>query len=141
MKSLVIVAVALQLASAFPQVPSNIGQLQKLPDGNKPPATSPNTPKQLPDTRPAPLLSKEAGPAPCKILPGDPQWPTDAEWKSALPRAIKRGRQNKESTRPDWHLSARSVADVQRAVNFANKHDIRLSIIATGHDFLSRWAL
>jgi hypothetical protein len=151
MKSFVIVAIALQLVAAFPHDPAGSTQLPKisnlpnealgqLPKGSNSSNSKPQpaTPK-APASRPTPVSPKQAGPVGCKILPVDQQWPTDAEWKAALPGVIKRGPQNKEQTRPDWHLSAINPADVQRAVNFTSKYNIRLSIITTGHDFLSRY--
>jgi hypothetical protein len=131
MKSLIIVAFILQLASAIPHGPDK--STPKVPGGSN--SSQPTIPKS---PALAPASSNRTSPAGCRILPGDQKWPTDAEWKAALPGVIKRGEQKQDATRPDYHLSARSPADVQRAVNFASKHDIRLSVITTGHDFLSR---
>ncbi|KAK7420372.1 hypothetical protein QQX98_002795 [Neonectria punicea] len=39
---------------------------------------------------------------------------------------------------PNYRLRAESASDVQAAVRFASKHNIRLSVIATGHDQLGR---
>jgi hypothetical protein len=127
MKSLLPVAVILQLVCAFPHGPEKSAS----PPQPKSPRPSTNS------SRPVPGPASPA-PAGCRVLSSDSNWPVDSEWKTALPGAVKRGPQNSETTRPDYHFSARSPADVQRAVNFANKNNIRLSIITTGHDFLSR---
>lgn len=73
----------------------------------------------------------------CKRLPTDPEWPSPSAWAAALPGVVARGPQG-AITRPDYSLDARSVADVQAAVNFARTHNLRLTILSTGHDFLGR---
>jgi hypothetical protein len=40
---------------------------------------------------------------------------------------------------PDYIYEVKTVSSVQRAVRFVAKHNIRLSIINTGHDFLGRY--
>lgn len=71
----------------------------------------------------------------CKKLASDKGWPADSEWKSAFPGVYKklRGTQG-----PDWMVQAKSVADVQKAVNFARENNVRLTVISTGHDFGGR---
>ncbi|KAI8605880.1 hypothetical protein EDD21DRAFT_298921 [Dissophora ornata] len=39
---------------------------------------------------------------------------------------------------PIWTVKATTVADVVETVQFASKHNIRLAIKNTGHDFLGR---
>jgi hypothetical protein len=137
MRSLALLLAAVQLACAIPHGPSGAGA--SPPKGvngtqaSQGATGAPKSPAAL-----SSLLPANGSAASCKLLPGDPKWPTDAQWKAALPNAVKRGPQKKENTRPDWHLSALNAADVQKAVDFANKNDLRLSIITTGHDFLSR---
>src|ERR1700712_6011699 len=74
-------------------------------------------------------------PAGCKYLLSDKGWPTDGVWKAAFPGVFKK---LKGTVGPDWMVQAKSVADVQNAVNFAREHNVRLSIISTGHDFHGR---
>jgi hypothetical protein len=76
-------------------------------------------------------------PAGCKKLASDRGWPTDQVWRSALPGAFKKLRGTEAS---DWFFQAKTVADVQKAFAFVREHNIRLTIISTGHDFIGRLA-
>jgi hypothetical protein len=71
----------------------------------------------------------------CKLLASDKQWPADDVWKKAFPGVFKK---LKGTEAPDWMVQAKSVEDVQKAVNFAREHNVRLTIISTGHDFGGR---
>jgi hypothetical protein len=74
-------------------------------------------------------------PPDCKLLASDKGFPADDVWKKAFPEAFKK---MKGTEGPDWWLQAKSVEDVQKAVNFAREKNIRLSVITTGHDFHGR---
>jgi FAD/FMN-containing dehydrogenase len=76
--------------------------------------------------------SSEA-PAGCKFLPSDKGWPADHVWKSNFPGIFKKLR---GTVGPDWMVQAKNVADVQKVVNFAREHNVRLTIITTGHGTL-----
>jgi hypothetical protein len=93
------------------------------------------TPKPVPKES-APSVPKEWTPVPsgppCRNIPGDPEWPTDDIWKSELPGVIAVA-QKIDEKHPNYHYSARNHGDVQAAVNFAVRHHVRLSIIASGH--------
>ena len=78
--------------------------------------------------------SSEAPPG-CKLLASDKGWPTDDVWKKAFPGVFKK---LKGTEGPDWMVQAKSVEDVQKAVNFARDNNVRLTIISTGHDFHGR---
>jgi FAD/FMN-containing dehydrogenase len=39
---------------------------------------------------------------------------------------------------PDYRIRAKSYADVQSAVKFSAKHNIRLTVLTTGHDEVGR---
>jgi hypothetical protein len=69
---------------------------------------------------------------PCRNIPGDPGWPADNVWKSELPGVIAVA-QKTDAKHPNYHYSARNHGDVQAAVNFAVRHHVRLSVIASGH--------
>jgi hypothetical protein len=73
-------------------------------------------------------------PAGCKKLSSDKGWPADSVWTSTFPGVYKKLRGTKG---PDWMVQAKSVEDVQKAVNFAREQKVRLTIISTGHDFVS----
>jgi hypothetical protein len=82
-------------------------------------------------------VEKLAAPVGCKKLSTDTDWPSadvvDAElpgWEAPMPDG--------KMKHPDYIYEAKSVASVQRAVRFVTKHNIRLSIINSGHDFLGR---
>jgi hypothetical protein len=74
-------------------------------------------------------------PAGCRYLPSDKGWPSDDMWKANFPGVFKKLR---GTVGPDWMVQAQSVADVQKAVNFAREHNVRLTVITTGHDFHAR---
>jgi hypothetical protein len=73
----------------------------------------------------------------CKKLYTDIEWPTSAEWKAAMPE-VEVHKQTAGSRHPDYVLQAESYKDVQAAVQFCSKNNIRLVIITSGHDFLGR---
>lgn len=78
--------------------------------------------------------SSEAPPG-CKLLLSDKGWPEDSVWRSTFPGIF---RKLKGTEAPDYMVQAKSVADVQKVVNFAREHNVRLTIITTGHDFGGR---
>ena len=71
----------------------------------------------------------------CKKLASDKGWPEDHIWRSSLPGVFKK---LKGTEAPDWMFQAKSVEDVQKAIAFAKQHNVRLTVITTGHDFLGR---
>jgi hypothetical protein len=71
----------------------------------------------------------------CKRLSGDRGFPGDSLWRSTFPNIFKKLR---GTFGPDWMIQAKSVEDVQKAVNFARDHNVRLTVITTGHDFHGR---
>jgi hypothetical protein len=79
-------------------------------------------------------LEKRAS-AGCKTFKTDASFPSAAEWKALSPNI----KTSEGPNRPDYHLSAQSSADVQAAMKFAAKHNIRLAILNSGHDFLGRF--
>ena len=83
------------------------------------------------------LPNTTTAPEGCKFLPSDRGFPGDALWRSTFPGIFKK---LKGTYGPDWMAQAKTVADVQKAVNFAREHNVRLSIISTGHDFHGRYA-
>jgi hypothetical protein len=74
----------------------------------------------------------------CKAIPGDKEWPADEVWTKGIPGVEKSEAQVDNITRPDWVLNAKGAEDVAAAVKFAAKHQIRVSIINSGHDFVGR---
>jgi hypothetical protein len=73
-------------------------------------------------------------PAPegCTVLSTDADFPAPDVWAAALPGVLPRKLTRKSPARPDYRFTARSTADVERAVQFVTKHNLRLSIINTG---------
>jgi hypothetical protein len=71
----------------------------------------------------------------CKLLLSDKGWPADSVWKKEFPGIFKK---LKGTEAPDFMVQAKTVEDVQKTVNFAREHNIRLTIITTGHDFHGR---
>lgn len=77
-------------------------------------------------------------PAGCRKLNTDTDWPTQAQWEAALPGVVATNGSDEHGPLPDYRLQARSVEDVQNAVRFAKEHNVRLSVLTTGHDQLQR---
>ncbi|KAF2667400.1 FAD-binding domain-containing protein [Microthyrium microscopicum] len=73
----------------------------------------------------------------CKVIPGDSKWPTPEEWKEKLPTAQKQAEKGsmKHAT---YRIDVKTVDEVKAALEFVKKHNIRLSILNSGHDFLGR---
>jgi FAD/FMN-containing dehydrogenase len=82
-------------------------------------------------------LNSAATPEGCKKLSTDSGWPATVEWKAAMPE-VEVHKQVAGARHPDYVLRAESYKDVQNAVKFCAKNNIRLVIITSGHDFLGR---
>ncbi|RDW74888.1 hypothetical protein BP6252_06030 [Coleophoma cylindrospora] len=61
-------------------------------------------------------------------------WPTPEVWEEALPGVEKTNGTDAEGTIPDYRFRVKNACDVQAAVKFAALHNIRLTVITTGHD-------
>jgi hypothetical protein len=71
----------------------------------------------------------------CRKLKIDVDWPTLAAWKTAIP-GVTAGNAGPQG--PDYRIQVKDFADVQNAVKFATKNNIRVTIITTGHDQIGR---
>jgi hypothetical protein len=82
-------------------------------------------------------LVKVPAPTNCKRLPIDSDWPSveilNTELQGWEPRLPKQ-----KLKHPNYVYEVKTVASVQRAVRFAAKYNMRLSILNSGHDFLGR---
>lgn len=74
----------------------------------------------------------------CRKLNVDSDWPAHEVWEAALPGVIHGNGSDVHGNKPDYCLRVRNNCDVEDAVKFAAKHNIRLSVITTGHDQLGR---
>lgn len=74
----------------------------------------------------------------CRKLPTDSDWPSPEVWEAALPGVLRGNDSDANGHLPNYRLRAECAEDVQAAVKFAAKHNIRLSVITTGHDQLGR---
>ena len=72
-----------------------------------------------------------------KKLPADADWPSKATLDAELPGWEPRMSSSKLK-HPDVVYTTRDITGVQRAVKFAAKYNVRLSILNSGHDFLGR---
>jgi len=79
--------------------------------------------------------NSSTAPPGCKLLASDKGWPSDDVWQKAFPKAFQK---MKGTEGPDWWIQPQTVKEVQDAVNFARTHNIRLTVIASGHDFSGR---
>src|SRR5690242_6523164 len=78
-------------------------------------------------------------PVGCKKLNTDIDWPSLAEWQAELPNVVPATKlADQWGSLPDYRLQAKSIEDVQAAVRFTKKHDIRLTVLTTGHDQQAR---
>jgi hypothetical protein len=74
------------------------------------------------------IFNTTVAPPGCKYLSSDAGFPADSLWRSTFPGIYKK---LKGTMGPDWMVQTRTVADVQKAVNFARDHNVRLSVITT----------
>lgn len=81
-------------------------------------------------------------PAGCRLIHTDEGYPSEADYRAALPGVVRRpavaAKGDEGNVHPDFRLRAMSYADVQKAVDFARTRNIRLTVINSGHDFLGR---
>jgi hypothetical protein len=133
-------------AASSPAVaPVGAPKLEPPPAGSSvaPAVSSPAAPVGAPKLGPPPAGSSAAPAAPaatpvCKVIAGDKNWPADDVWTKEIPGVQKSPEISGTTTRPDWVINAKEATDVQAAVNFAAKYNVRVSIINSGHDFLGR---
>lgn len=78
------------------------------------------------------------GPSGCRKLNTDLDWPSPDVWRAEIPGVLPQNNSDAHGSLPDYRLRAKSVSDVQAAVRFASKYNIRLTAISTGHDQLGR---
>jgi hypothetical protein len=74
----------------------------------------------------------------CKKLLCDKGFPSENTFRDTFPGVYKK---LKGTYGPDYMLQVKTVEDVQKGVRFARKHDLRLTVISTGHDFLGRFVI
>jgi hypothetical protein len=91
-------------------------------------------------TKESPTINKLPAPAGCKKLPIDADWPSPDIVNKELP-GWEKPEADGMKKHPDYIYEVKTIASVQRAVRFVTKHNIRLSIISSGHDFLGRYAV
>lgn len=72
----------------------------------------------------------------CRKLNSDTDWPMNQQWEAALPGVIKRSRGG--GIQPDYRYRVKAAEDVQRAVRFAKDNNIRVSVVASGHELQGR---
>lgn len=85
-----------------------------------------------------PAVPAKPAPAGCKVLPVDLEWPAKAAWQAKVPSAVTLAEAKDKLKHPDYRVDAKTPEDVVTAVKFAADHNIRLSILNSGHDFLGR---
>lgn len=71
--------------------------------------------------------------AECKVTSTDAAWPKEDEWKKAMPKVAVRGNLKAGVTAPDYKVMATNSQEVIQAVKFAGDHNVRLSILNSGH--------
>jgi hypothetical protein len=81
------------------------------------------------------LHPRATAPEGCRKLASDSDWPAQSTFEAAIP-GIQRERGCR--TCPDYRIQAKTYDDVKNAIRFAARNNIRVSIIASGHDFLNR---
>lgn len=82
--------------------------------------------------------SSPVAPIGCRKLSTDRDWPAPEAWQAGIPGVILQNGSDVHGSLPDYRIRAKSISDVQAAVRFASEHNIRLSVITTGHDQLGR---
>jgi FAD binding domain len=81
------------------------------------------------------LVSTPTG---CKVVENDEDFPAPDVWEAAMPGIAHRKTKGRVATQPIYRFTVKSVSDVEKAVHFAAKYNVRLTIITTGHDYLGR---
>lgn len=81
-----------------------------------------------------------AAPTGCKVIAGDAGFPNAAAFSAALPGVVALPK-TPDAPRPEYQYTVKTYADVQAAVKFAAKYNIRLSVLNSGHDFLGRYVV
>lgn len=71
--------------------------------------------------------------ADCKVTAADSGWPAADVWKKAMPKVAVKGNLKAGITAPDYKVFATKPEEVMQAVRFANDHNVRLSILNSGH--------
>jgi uroporphyrinogen-III decarboxylase len=71
--------------------------------------------------------------ADCKVIASDAGWPAADVWKQAMPKVAVKGNIKAGTTAPDYKVVATNTQEVMQAVRFANDHNVRLSILNSGH--------
>jgi hypothetical protein len=89
-----------------------------------------------PPALPVVVANSTTAPEGCKLKDTDKGFPVPALWNTISPNIKTREGVN----RPDYHLSVKTLEEVQNAVKFAAKYNIRLTMVNSGHDFLGRYA-
>jgi hypothetical protein len=74
-------------------------------------------------------------PAGCFKLSTDADFPTPEIWKAALPGVIPKSGNRAQA---DYRFRVKSASHVQKAVKFAKQHNVRVSVITSGHEFSGR---
>ncbi|KAH6720615.1 hypothetical protein BKA61DRAFT_652022 [Leptodontidium sp. MPI-SDFR-AT-0119] len=85
-----------------------------------------------------PQILGASAPSGCRKLRTDDDWPAPEVWQAAIPGVIPNSENNTSGALPDYRIRVRNASDVQNAVKFAAAHNIRVSVITTGHDQLGR---
>jgi FAD/FMN-containing dehydrogenase len=70
-------------------------------------------------------------PTGCLKLPTDSDWPAPEVWTAQLPGIIPR--KERDGDQPNYRIRPKNAAEVQKAVKFAKDHNIRLSVLVSGH--------
>jgi hypothetical protein len=94
------------------------------------------TREPAPATTVVPTGAKTNAPVNCTKLPTDADWPSPEVWQTEL-KGVE-AMMPEKLKHPQYIYEATRVEHVQNAVKFAVKHNIRLSVINTGHDFMGR---
>jgi hypothetical protein len=127
MRFLAGVLVAAQLAAASPTAPS----------GASPALAAIRNVVEDPPVGVLPEV-KTKTPSGCRQIITDETYPNATVWKAALPKAELRNVDFEGDGHTDYKIRALTYQDVIDSVKFAAKHNIRLSIINSGHDFIGR---
>jgi FAD binding domain len=109
-----------------------------VPSSTSASAASSSGPKILVARDPPPAKAKTATPVGCRQIITDESYPSADVWKAELPKAALRNVELEGEGHTEYKIVAQGYQDVIDAVKFAAKHNIRLSVINTGHDFVGR---
>jgi FAD/FMN-containing dehydrogenase len=85
-----------------------------------------------------PVVPKTKTPVGCRAMITDETYPSPEVWKKELPTSEMRNVDLEGDGHTEYKIRPSTYQEVVEAVKFSSKHNLRLSIMNSGHDFVGR---